>query len=315
MEQKLLHTYLAGNASAHEKKKIVEWLNAKEENMQEFLALRNLYDITLWHEEELTVLSPAPLLSSKKSKIYRQVLELSKIAAIILITFSCMKYFYFSDLKETTTMQTVYVPSGQRSKITLADGTEVWLNAKTTFTFPNHFSNNSREVLLDGEGYFDVVHNEKKPFIVKTQYYDIHVLGTKFNVSAYSHTSSFETSLLSGLIEVISCTGNERIRLYPHQKVFLKNNRLNHSNIGNYDYFLWKDGIISFEDETVREILDKLQLYYDIQIIIKNKSILSDRYTGKFRTKDGIEHIMKVLQLNKRFTYEKVEETNTLIIR
>lgn len=314
MKQELLYKYLAGNASADEKKEIVIWLNAKKENKQEFLALRTLYDITLW-QEEVVVPSLTLLLSGKKYKIYQPIYELLKITAIILITFCCTKYFYAQETKETATMQTVYVPSGQRSKVTLADGTEVWLNAKTTFTFPNRFSPTSREVSLDGEGYFEVVHNEKKPFIVKTQHYNIQVLGTKFNVSAYSHTSSFEASLLSGIIEVTSRRGNEKVRLYPHQKVFLENNRLSQSNIENYDYFLWKDGIVSFDDETVQEILYKLQLYYDIKIIIKNKSILSDRYTGKFRTKDGIEHIMKVLQLNKKFTYEKIEETNTLIIR
>lgn len=83
-------------------------------------------------------------------------------------------------------MQTVTVPSGQRANVILPDGTDVWLNAGTTIRYPISFMKGKREIILDGEAYFEVVHNEKCPFVVHTYAMDVEVLGTKFNVEAYS---------------------------------------------------------------------------------------------------------------------------------
>jgi len=77
---------------------------------------------------------------------------------------------------------------------------------------------------------------------------------------------------------------------------------------------LWKEGIISFQDESFTELVNKLQLYFDMKIEVKNDKILNYRCTGKFRTKDGVEHILKVLQLRNKFDYTIDEKTNTIII-
>lgn len=86
--------------------------------------------------------------------------------------------------------------------MTLADGTKVWLNSRSSLKFPTNFQGKSRNVILDGEGFFTVAKNKEVPFIVKTKKYDVKVLGTEFNILAYSTDSIWETSLLEGSVEI-----------------------------------------------------------------------------------------------------------------
>jgi ferric-dicitrate binding protein FerR (iron transport regulator) len=212
-------------------------------------------------------------------------------------------------------MQTIHVPPGQRVELILADHTSVWLNAGSTFTFPNVFSVDSREVVLDGEAYFNVRKNAGQPFTVKTSSYNITVLGTEFNVLAYNRSSLFEVSLFNGSVDVYSENGNKKIRLEPNTKVYLSNNRFIKEYISNYNQYLWKDGLICFDDEQVEGMISKLELYYDVKITVQNNSFKKQKYTGKFRTKDGIEHILKVFQLKDKFSYEKDDEKNIITIK
>ena len=109
-------------------------------------------------------------------------------------------------------LQTITVPAGQRINITLADGTNVWLNARTTIQYPITFNEKERLVKLDGEAYFDVTKDKSKPFIVQTNNYNVEVLGTKFDVDSYSETEIFETTLMEGSVRISSLTdANEPI--------------------------------------------------------------------------------------------------------
>ena len=85
--------------------------------------------------------------------------------------------------------------------------------------------------------------------------------------------------------------------------------------IRDSNYFKWKEGLFCFENESIQDLIDKLQLYYDIQIDVQRPSLLQYRYSGKFRIKDGVEHVLKVLQLKHKFTYTKNEEENLIIIK
>ena len=107
-------------------------------------------------------------------------------------------------------MQTITVPAGQRINITLVDGTNVWLNARTSLSYPVKFGKNNRQVVLDGEAYFDVTKDKSKPFIVQTDNYNVEVLGTKFDVNAYSETGEFETTLMSGSVKVASASDSKQ---------------------------------------------------------------------------------------------------------
>lgn len=287
-------------------------MDADEKNMQEFMLLRDIYDATLWN----TPKQEAFLTYGRRTRLLRECL---KIAAVFILAFGCF-YFLMPEQEdvvepEEIAMQTIYVPEGQRAEIFLADGTKVWLNGKTSLSFPNRFTHGERRVELDGEAYFDVKKDASEPFIVSCEDYRVKVLGTEFNVKAYRRNGRFETALLKGSVEIISDHTNEKTHLTPGTRVYAKEGNLVLAALRNEDQFLWREGIIAFENESVRDILCKLELYFDVQIDVRNTKILDVPYTGKFRTNDGVEHALKVLQLRHKFTYTKDYETNIFVIR
>jgi len=313
MNQESLIRYIVGDATAEEKSSMAEWLDADPEHMREFLAFRKLYDITLWHQENTNNQKIAPTKST--FKVRSLVIEALKVAAIFAVAFLGIRHFLpSSPVVVQVAMQTIHVPAGQRAELTLTDGTKVWLNAKTTFVFPNQFSASSRNVTLDGEGYFDVKSNKEQPFIVKTDKYNVKAWGTQFNVMAYSGNAIFETSLLEGSVELLRIGKDKGLLIHPNERIFLSNDSLVMAPISNFNHFLWKEGLISFDNESFPEMADKLELYFDLKINLKNGQILNNRYTGKFRMKDGVEHILKVLQLSNKFRFKIDEKLNLITI-
>jgi ferric-dicitrate binding protein FerR (iron transport regulator) len=307
MNREILKQYIKGYATQAEKDEVAAWTKADKDHLKELFVLRKLYDVTVWQREKNT------LNSNRRRKSVR-LYKAGAVAAVILLLLISNGYTYHINRKTPDViMQTLRVPAGQRAELTLADGTNVWLNAGSTLSFPNYFKAGKREVSLDGEGYFDVEKDVRNPFIVKTGKYHIEVSGTEFNVLAYSKSSLFEVSLLNGTVDV--CTGDRRTGLQPNEKLYLSADRLLKEPIQNYDYLLWKNGLICFDDESVDLMVSKLELYFDMDIIVENPSFMKRKYTGKFRTKDGIEHILKVFQLKDNFLYEKDDENNLITIK
>ena len=312
MKTEFLLNYIEGNCTDEEKVTITNWLDSDPDNMREFLALRKLHDITIWQQSPDCKVSqePAKISIWRRRSFYAEVI---KIAAVLLIAIFVSRYF-LPDFKaeKAVAMQIMHVPAGQRAEIILADGTSVWLNAKSTLTFPNQFSGETREVRLDGEGFFDVTPNKANPFIVKTDKYDVKVYGTKFNLMAYSVKGIFETSLLEGSVEVLKSGQSKGIVIKPEERIYEVDNSLVKAAIIFPNHFLWKEGIISFNDDSFSEMVNKLELYFDLKVIVKNDKISNYRCTGKFRTKDGVEHILKVLQLSNKFSFS-IDDKQSMI--
>lgn len=305
----LLMKYIKGETTPEEREKVVRWLDEDPEHIHQYRSLRKLYDISLW----------SPIEESQQEKKQTRILkpvwiEFLKVAAVILITFLGTKAFF--DWKEDPVkMQTVIVPAGQRAELLLADGTKVWLNSRSKLKFPDRFQKDARNVELDGEGYFEVTHKEEAPFTVHTSRYDVKVLGTEFNVKAYNSKNQFETSLLKGCVEVSDANKSQIVRLRPDEKVISDGRQLIRSVILDKNYFRWKEGLLCLDDESIGGLIDKLELYYDVKIIVQQASLMKYHYSGKFRISDGVEHVLKVLQLKHKFTYTKDEEQNLIIIK
>lgn len=307
----LLLRYIKGETTEEERKSVMLWIEQSPDNMRQYRAMRKLYDISLWNIPEGKDTSKN---ITRKINFRRVGIEVLKIASVLAICILLSKEFFSKEEIETE-MQSIYVPAGQRAELTLTDGTKVWLNSRSTFRFPNHFTANARNVELDGEGYFTVQHNEKAPFTVQTEKYAIHVLGTEFNVKSYNKSNVFETALIKGCVEISSPSMNKNLRLNPNEVALLSNGLLSKKAISDYNYFKWKDGLFCFEKETIENLIKKMQLYYDVTIKVERPALLQYRYSGKFRIKDGIEHVLKVLQLKHKFTYEKDENTNIITIK
>lgn len=315
MDKEILQRYVEGNVSTEEIIDVVDWLDADESHVREFMALHKLNDISLLNQPDAQIDIP----KKKKTISFRKIgYELAKIAAILILFWGGTKLFETNPNpveEEPVTYQTLYVPDGQRAELVLPDSTRIWLNAHSTLVYPTRFGKDVRQVELNGEAYFDVIHNEKQPFVVKTSQMDIQVLGTEFNVTAYSSSPDFEVSLLRGCIELSSPNLLSNYRMKEKEHIKLKDNKLVVDHIKDYDYFRWKEGLICFNNESVATIIEKLKLYYDINIEVDNPKFMKSRYTGKFRTKDGIEQVLKVLQIEHKFTYKKNNDLNLITIK
>lgn len=313
MDKEILQRYVEGNVSPEEIIAVVDWLDADESHVREFMALHKLNDISLLNQPD----SKVDVQKKKKTITFRQIgYELAKIAAILILFWGGTKLYETTSVKENViAYQTLYVPAGQRAELILPDSTHVWLNARSKLVYPISFGKDIRQVELNGEAYFDVIHNEKQPFVVKTPQMDIQVLGTEFNVTAYSSSSDFEVALLRGCIELSSPRLSSNYRMKEKEHIRLQNNKLISKDISDYDYFRWKEGLICFNNESVATIIEKLKLYYDIDIEVYNQKFINSRYTGKFRTKDGIEQVLRVLQIEHKFTYTKNNDFNLITIK
>lgn len=305
MDERLLK-YIQGEVSPQETEQVVRWIDACEENRRQYMALRRLYEISLWNNDAIQV--------KRRINPRRFGLSILKYAAILTIAFAGA-LFYLCTQKEEAKMQTLYVPSGQRAELILADGTKVWLNSHSTLRFPEHFTTDARTVELEGEGYFAVTYDEKAPFTVKTYRYDIRVLGTEFNVKAYPKDDTFETSLLNGSVAVQESGKPEIFKIKPNECLSYKEGALQISPINDLNYFHWREGLFCFNNESIGDLIEQLELYYDVTILIQREELANQRYSGKFRIKDGIEHVLKVLQLNHSFDYTINDEKNEIIIK
>lgn len=236
---------------------------------------------------------------------------------IISILASWMLAFYFysrSDQSEMIAMsQELYVPAGQRAELTLPDGSKVWLNAGSRLSYPSTFTN-ERRVSLSGEGYFVVAPNKKAPFIVSTSTIDVRALGTEFNVSSYPSTGNVEVYLQKGSVKTYfpDAEANGLIML-PGQCLVQNGKRLELKEI-DPDMLLWREGLYAFKKQKLGKIIEKLELYYDVKIHVKDPEILEYEYVGKFRQRDGILTILQVIQKIHKFKIEKNEELNQITL-
>ncbi|MCF2548782.1 FecR family protein [Bacteroides xylanisolvens] len=310
MDAKLLNKYIVGDALPEEKKEVIRWMKESEENREQLMQLHRVYNATIWNgnlQAEKT---------ENKKPVMRYLWASIKIAAVVaMVAFIIHKEYQEYRIEHSAEMQIMTVPAGQRASLVLADGTIVWLNSNSTLKYPaTGFHSKERKVILEGEGYFEVAHNEKHPFIVETEKYDIRVLGTTFNVSAYPNSGLFETSLIEGKVTVYQPDTQHEMTLKPHEKVEVKDGKLYKETFSSDNDFLWRMGIYSFKDEPLETVFRKLEQYYEVKIINKNEEIASRPCTGKFRQKEGIEHVMKVLQKYVKFNYIQDDEKNQIII-
>lgn len=313
MDDRLLQLYLEGNTTDEESRIVTNWLEEDAHNMHYYQQLYcRLYEINLWNipSEESRATKP---ISLRRSFVRKSI----EIAAIFVLGFMVNYLINFS--KENSailSMQTVYAPKGQYASVILADGSKVWLNAGSKLRFPTRFDANQRSVELEGEALFEVKADKTCPFIVSTENYSVKALGTSFNVCAYKQSTKFETALLTGKVDVANKNTGQSLTLSPNSRAVLVKGQLTTSPIQDVDYFLWREGILFF-NEPLESVLERLELYFDVKIKIENKHLFDVRQncTGKFRTRDGLNHILTVLQTTNHFTYHKNEAKNLITIK
>ncbi|MDR2232632.1 MAG: FecR family protein [Tannerella sp.] len=246
--------------------------------------------------------------------------EWLKIAAAVAITLT-MSWMVFhrkapDNPMPETAITTIRVPAGQTVNLTLSDGSNVWLNARSTLKYPGIFTGNRRELFLEGEGFFDVSENPEKPFVVHAAGYEIQALGTQFNVEAYESRYGFSASLLKGSIQISDTTNTyESIVLQPNTMARRQEGQLIAEDITDFDHYRWREGIICFDKMPFHVLMTTFEKCYGIKIVVENKNLNHYAPTGKFRKSDGIDYALRVLQRNFRFRFERDEEKHIIYIK
>lgn len=312
MEKGTLYRFFAGEASNTEKEAIKRWLEEDAANQQVLLSERAFYDAVMLADEKKIATIRRPVYDF--GRLARQSI---KWAAVLLVAFISSYMFFDAQYGSfDAAANTITVPPGQRVNLSLSDGTKVYLNAGSTFTYPSLFAGDMREVELNGEAFFEVSANKKRPFIVRTHVCDVEVLGTKFNVDAYEQGDSFSAALMEGKIKVKNnLNPSNVVLLSPNNKVTLSQGQLDVSSISDYDVYRWKEGLICFKNLNFVDLMKRIEKYYGIELVVENQSLSKHSFSGKFRISDGIENLLRVLQKDVSYQYTRSEDGNVIYIK
>ena len=209
-----------------------------------------------------------------------------------------------SKIDEPATYNTLTTPRGGQYQVVLPDGSKVWLNASSSLRFPTAFVGKQRDVDLTGEAYFEIAKNKEKPFHVNVKGMQIEVLGTHFNVNAYSDENSIATSLLEGSVKIKN--GSESGLLKPGQQGLIKNNSEN-IEIKNADMdevIAWKNGLFQFDGANINTIMHEIGRWYDVDIVYADKVPVRS-FEGKISRNAPLSDVLKILELsNVKFSVE-----------
>lgn len=353
--KRLMIGQLQGDLNQEEQKELFAWVYGDSRHKNLFYELKDIWDSSrtvgdnyenrqqdewakLWNEIE-------KLEKSSKQKtpfIYnKSVREFIKVAAILIVAFG-LSWFVIDKVQQTN-YNTINVPYGAKTNITLADGTQVWLNSGTVLKYPSVVKNKDVEVYLEGEAFFDVAHVKKRKFNVKTSTINIQVLGTRFNVKSYEDEGVVETTLERGKISIDGKVGNKVIEnpiiLKPNQQALLVkgNSSLNVMDINKKEidkqgknqmtteagsskhkgvpsltiakkvetelYTSWKDNKLVFKSETFDELTQKMERWYDVKIFIHDEKLKTSKYTGTFE-EENVEQALQALSMSLPFNYD-----------
>ncbi|MCF2708766.1 FecR family protein [Bacteroides pyogenes] len=310
LDKELLYCFFSQRTTPDEEMKIRLWLEESDEHRREFFRERKLFDALILRGDAGSVLKN----HVRRRFLWRRIaVAASGIAAVFILAVTTAYYLLEQSMKEEV-MNTVAVPQGQRVSLTLADGTHVWLNAMSRMEYPQSFrASDKRMVRIDGEAYFEVSRNPKKPFVVCTDKGNVEVLGTKFYVDAYNRTNRFETSLVEGSVKV--STPTSELMLHPNDKaVMLADGSLIREKITDMDVYRWKEGLYCFKDLPFSEVLKQFEVYYDVRFAFSKRMKHNPVISGKFRLVDGVDYALRVLQRDIPFSFRRSEESNIIYI-
>lgn len=331
--EELIIRYLQQDIKEEEMRELETWLQQSPENKAHLFQLKNIYDsrkyVRLSEKKELGWQKMYVRLNEKPEQNMAIILSgqnriLSsawKYAAVILVALSVgwmIGEYGIKNIQSSTLQALAYneikVEKGSRvNTLILSDGSKVILNAATTFKYPTSFSANKREVYLDGEAYFEVAKDVSKPFIVKLKQQNIMVLGTSFNVEAYSDESYSITTLISGSIslEAFNEKGESMSRMFlkPNQRA-VSDNQSGSVSLEKINISLaeaWTKGKYKFKDEPLSSIAKRLEKYYNVQVKIESESLGQMKYTGTFSLNQDLQDVLRILDHEKQYSIKRVE--------
>ena len=301
----LFDKYISHKASDLEREEILKWIS--EDN-----------ELQLWLEEKFASSTDAldeKLKANILSNIHSQIVPqrktikfwsiLQKIAAIFLLPLlTAVVILVTHNDKVPVQYCTIEAQKGQKTNVTLPDGSRVYLNSESRLTYATNFNQKDRRLRLTGEAYFEVAKNKKSPFIVNAGNITIRALGTAFNVRAYSNEKYVSATLADGSVRVTS--SKQTIDLIPNEQVDMNNGNGDlsviklddaHASIG------WLNNKMHFNNCTFAEVAASLSRIYNIDILLTSESLKKQRFSGTINN-NSIESVLRILSFSAPVRYE-----------
>jgi transmembrane sensor len=317
----LLARQLAGEATGEEKKLLDEVVQSSESAQRAVSNAHHIWSSDLFSNESSEMVSQKEAnekiwkaafdLESNKKKMRHGSLLLRAVAALIILVSTTFVLIFIAEDKEdtipaVTTIQKKTLP-GQKSAITLKDGTVVWLNSGSSISYYSDFNEKLRLIHLEGQAYFEVFQDKTKPFIVTCRDLRIEALGTSFDVDGYID-SPIQVSLVTGSVKLSlrkHKKSGENFILNPGEYSVLDiNNQFVENGVFDpFEVLAWKEGRLIFDNATIQEIVPKLELWYGVKIINQLSMNLYKPYTSTFE-KENLDNILLNMGGVLQFEYE-----------
>lgn len=301
---KILEYFIKSDISDSTRNEFYSWLLGEKYSDEKDKALRGLWDNI--NEGEAKEVSPGTLRSLKKVRkridrvggVDNRNLRLwQSVAAILLFALISSLYLMLSKTPVSNDLVEQHVPIAEINKFFLPDGTEVMMNSTSTLIYPEKFAGDTRSVYLIGEANFKVAKNEKQPFVVKADDFQVTALGTEFDLKVYPDDLVIQATLLSGSVEVKYDNMEKSRILKPNDQFeynkFTKKDMVNYANIN--DVNAWKKGELIFKSATLEEIIPVLERKYPHTFVYSVNTLLTDRFTFRFKESISLQEIMDII--------------------
>ena len=239
---------------------------------------------------------------------------LTKVAAVLILPLLVYSIYLTSNTEKTRHLKdnqvvwrTVKTPVGMQTEFTLPDSSRVWLNSSSVIRYPIPFAKDKREVILNGEAYFDVAKDASHPFLVNVGKMNIEVKGTRFNVINYPDEAISELILETGSVRLFSGNyeDNKTItNINPGELAILDKtkNRLSVSKVDVEKYTAWKEGVLIFKDDQMDEVVRKLNRLFNVDIILQSPELKEYVYTATYRD-ETLPQILELLRISAPIKY------------
>ncbi len=251
--------------------------------------------------------------AKNKVRIYKIVLRVAAVLLFALIINSL--FLYNLSLKNNKTysaeVQTITTPYGAKTSMTLPDGSEIWLNSGSTISYPVSFKD-KRSVTLVGEAYFEVQKGEV-PFIVSTNYGEVEVKGTSFNVKAFADDDNFETTLEEGVVTLRNNRNSKTVLLKPGQYAINDSDGFSVKDVDTKYFTSWREGKLILNREPFSILIKKLERWYNVKIEYSDKRLDEIWYTGTIEMESLLE-VMDMMSKSSDISYKYNTKTRVLNI-
>lgn len=321
MDFEKLSKYFSGEMTFKEKEEFLSGLTEDTAQLDEFSRLKNIWTLTRVQSQNSfnKKMVKKEWRFFNRNTIHKGKKHMWRRAAILALVIGVGVASYFLGRQPIEGLPTAYttlsVPAGQYAQATLPDGSEIWLNSRSTLIYSDKFTSGKREVHLEGEGFFKVVSDKKHPFIVKTKDMDITATGTQFNVSAYKNDQWTSATLIEGIINLYSESNNISYLLKEGQSA-VYNKMLNNISLktSDIDEISWIKGEFCFKEMSLEDIAKRLERNFNVAFVFDDSGLKDKRFTGTFYNHQSVENILKALKTSTKQMFYWIEN-DTVYIR